>query len=327
MNDDAVAPVIAVMLILAAVVTVFAVFNGIYVPSLKQAAETEHLRNVEASFQKFSSDIDQAVSSRENALALSEPVQLGGGDIFLNTLRSGGSIAIKEEDTPACYLILSTGDGLVMRNGTMVNISYHSVGNFWQDQGYRWQYGYLNVTKYENRQAPVSYATMGDVNKGFTGNGSLAVFAGSFSDIRYTRNQTLLQNTTPTADNRFFFSPQENVCSGIVLRLVNMSASPDLPFASGNGFGTLQLKTRVFPEEFYGVNSITLVSGGKPFGNATVRIWNESFSALAGICRNNVGYNPDPGWSGDGYSTYTISQQVSPVNVTLNTVSLEIGVR
>ena len=57
MKDDGVAPVIAVMLILAVAVTFLAVFNGIYIPSLKQSAEIDHIQNVEAAFLKFSSDI------------------------------------------------------------------------------------------------------------------------------------------------------------------------------------------------------------------------------------------------------------------------------
>ena len=58
MKDDGVAPLIAVMLILAVAVTFLAVFNGIYIPSLKQSAEIDHIQNVEAAFLKFSSDIN-----------------------------------------------------------------------------------------------------------------------------------------------------------------------------------------------------------------------------------------------------------------------------
>ena len=325
MRDDAVAPVIAAMLILAAVAMVFAVFNGVYIPSLKQAAETEHLHTVETSFQQISSDIGQAVALRENSLAMSEPVQLGGGDIYLNQFRSAGPRSVINEDRPAYYLVLDTAEGPVLMNGTMVNISYNPVGNFWQDQGYRWQYGFLNVTKYGKKQAPLSYSTMAEVNNEFNGSGSLAAFAGSFGDVQYTLNQTYFQNSTPTPDNRLVFSPRPGNCSAIVLRTVNISASPDHPFASGNGVGRLELRTRLIAEEYYGVNSITMISDMKPFGNATAKAWNESFSALAERCFNNIGYNPDKDYSGESYSTYTVSQQVSPVNVTLNTLSIEIG--
>ncbi|MDD1691029.1 MAG: hypothetical protein LUQ66_10250 [Methanoregula sp.] len=324
MNDDAVAPVIAVMLILAAVATLFAIFNGIYIPSLKQASETEHLRNVESSFQQFASDIERVVADRRDGMTLNEPVQMGGGDIFLNTLKSGGSLAVTNEKMPVYYLILDTDGGLIMRNGTIVNISYDPVGNFWQDQGYRWQYGFLNVTKYRSRQAPISYSTMDDVYNDFNGTGSLATFAGSFSDSEYTLNQTLFQNTTPTTNNQFTFSPWGGNCSGIVLWAVNISASPDHAFTSSNGFGRLELMTNISTEHYYGVNNITLASDRRPFSNATIRNWNESLTTMVGSCGNNVEYNP--GRSGDGFSTFSIRQQVSPIDVSLNIVNIEIGV-
>ncbi len=150
MKDDAVAPVIAVMLILAAIVTFLSVWNAVYVPSMKQSAEVGHLQNVESAFLHFSSDIERAASTRQDDLTLSEPVQLGGGDFFFNTLRSSGSLSVQNEQKPIYYLTLYDGTGTVVGelDGTLVNISYEPQGNFWQEQGYRWQYGYLNVTKY-----------------------------------------------------------------------------------------------------------------------------------------------------------------------------------
>jgi hypothetical protein len=328
MRDDAVAPVIAVMLILAAVATLFVIFNGAYIPSLKEAAEIEHIRNVESSFQQVTSYIGQVVALRQNSLTVSEPVQLGGGDIFLNSLKSGGSLSVITEDKPVYYLILNADKGnQVIMNGTIVNITYTSVGNFWQDQGYRWQYGFLNVTKYGTKQAPISYSTMSEVDNEFNGSGTLAAFASSFGDVTYSANQTYYQNATPTSDNRFSFSPRQGNCSRLVLTAVNITASPDYSFTSGNGDGRIEMSSRIIPQEHYGVTSITIVSDMKPFGTATASAWNESFSALAETCKNNIEYNPDKDYSGEGYNTYTVSQQVSPVNVTLNIVSIGIGVR
>jgi hypothetical protein len=322
MKDDAVAPVIAVMLILAAAVTFLTVWNGIYIPSMKQSAEVGHLQNVESAFLHFSSDIERAVSARQN-LTLSEPVPLGGGDFFFNTLRSSGSISVQDEHKPVYYLTLDdeTNEDKII-NGTLVNISYNPVGNFWQDQGYRWQYGYLNVTKYRIKQTPLGYDTMTDVSNGFEGSGSLAIFAGSLAGADYTLNQTPLQNASPTTDNRFTFSPQPDTCSGIVIRAVTFSVSPDHPFISGNGFGTLELASTVTSVPYYGVQKISIGSGGEPFGNATFRNWNSSFTTLAGACKNNI----EPGDSYDGFNSYTVLQKVSPVNVTLNIINIEVGV-
>lgn len=328
MNDDAVAPVIAVMLILAVVATAFAIFNGVYIPSLKQAAEIEHLQNVESSFQHFSSDIERAVAERRDQTTLSEPVPLGGGDIFFNPLRSAGSLLVMNESDPVYYLTLETESGTVRFNGTMVNISYDPVGNFWQDQGCRWQYGYLNVTKYGTKQSPLSYSRMTDVNNEFTTSGSpLAGFAGSFGSVEGSRNSTQL----PVYDangNITSYSPRDGNCSTIVITAVTLSASPDHPFVSGNGLGKLELGTQILPDEkMFSVRSITIGSNKRPFGNATVTTWNKSFSALQrDQCFNNIGYLPDPDNSA-GNDTYIVSQQVSPVNVSLRIVSIGIGVK
>lgn len=324
MRDDAVAPVIAVMLILAALVTFLSVWNAVYIPSMKQSAEVEHIQNVESAFMHFSSDIERAVSTRQDRLTMSEPVQLGGGDFFFNTLRSSGSLSVQNEQKPVYYLTLYDKTGAVIgeMDGSLVNISYEPQGNFWQDQGYRWQFGYLNVTKYRKRQSPLKYYTMTNVNNEFKSTGSLATFAGSFGGIDYTVNQTLIQNSTPTPDNRFAFSPRAGNCSSIILWAINLSASPDHSFVSSNGFGTLQLKSSVTSVPYEGVSTITIGSNREPFGNATFRNWNSSFTPLDGTCENNILYHPES--SGDGFSLYTIEQQMSPVKVTVNVVNIDV---
>jgi len=325
MNDDAVAPVIAVMLILAVLVTFLSVWNAVYVPSMKQSAEVSHLQNVESAFLHFSSDIERAASTRQDDLTLSEPVQLGGGDFFFNTLRSSGSLSVQNEQKPIHYLTLYDEAGGVLGelDSTLVNISYEPQGNFWQDQGYRWQYGYVNVTKHHRLQSPLKYFTMTNVKNEFGEGGSLATFAGSFGDAEYTVNQTLFQNATPALDNEFTFSPRAGNCSSIVLLGVNLSASPDHPFISSNGFGTLQLKTAVTSVPYYGVSTITIGSDQEPFGNATFQRWNESFTTLAVTCGSNIQYHPE--YSGDDFSLFTLEQRVNPVNVMLNVVNIEIS--
>jgi hypothetical protein len=327
-TDDAVAPVIAVMLILAVAATAVAIFNGVYIPSLKQEAEIEHLRTVESSFQHFSSDIERAVSEGNDRVTVSEPVQLGGGDVFLNPLRSGGSLTVMNEEDPVCTVSLYDSSGTLVgeMNSTLVNISYEPSGNFWQDQGYRWQYGYLNVTKYGGkRQGPLGSATMTEVENGFNGTGTLAAFAKSFGRAEYTVNRTLYQNMTPTPDNRFAFTAPDGVCSRIELRAVNLSTSPGRSFSSGNGFGRLGLESRRAQTDYPDIIAIKINSSMGPFGNATFRNWNESFTAMARDCRNNIEYVDDPLFSGEGFSVFSVRQQVSPVNVTLRIVAIGAG--
>jgi hypothetical protein len=198
MRDDALAPVIAVMLILAAIVTFLSIWNAIYVPSLKESAEVDHLHNVETSFVHFSSDIDQAVSSHQDGLDFTEPVQLGGGDTMVNPLKSSGTLTVVQDRNTSrvgentLYTITfynSTSSVIGELNGTLVNFSYEPVNNFWQDQGYRWQFGYINVTKYGTLSTPYSYSTMDKVINE-TESGSLATFAKSFGAVYYSANRT-----------------------------------------------------------------------------------------------------------------------------------------
>ncbi|WP_062397620.1 hypothetical protein [Methanogenium cariaci] len=78
-DEEAVAPVVAVMLVLAVVVTFLAVYNASIVPSLKAEAEVMHIGgDVEESFLRFAADIDSAAGMKR-PVQLSESLVLGGG--------------------------------------------------------------------------------------------------------------------------------------------------------------------------------------------------------------------------------------------------------
>jgi hypothetical protein len=324
MKDDAVAPVIAVMLILAASVTFLSIWNAVYVPSMKQSAEVEHLKNVESAFVQFSSDIETAVSMKKG-LSFSKQVQLGGGDFIFNSLRSSGSLHVQNEPYPIYSITFynETNGVIGGMNGTLVNFSYEPVGNFWQDQGYQWQYGFINVTKYGTRQTPLRYYNMTNVNNQFEEGRSLAAFARSFGAIEHTKNQTsqvictqIQANTTPNCT----ISQITGNCSSIVLWAVTLSASPDRQFVSSNGFGTLELKSTVTPFQYPDVSKISFGYNQESFRNGTFKTWNSSFLTINGTCPGNILYFPK-----DDSLDIVIQQHVSPVNITLNIVDIEIS--
>lgn len=331
MRDDAVAPVIAVMLILAALVTFLAVFNGIYIPSLKQSTEIDHLGHVEEAFYRFSSDAAVAGTSGRDGLSFTEPVQLGGGDVVFNPLKSGGSLSVRTEEAPVYRLMLYNESGGVIdaANGTMVAVAYEPQGNFWQDQGYRWQYGFLNVTKYGSRESPLAYDTMDDVSEALGDPATpVAAFARSFGFAQGVANTTPVQNETPRSDNRIVFSVPAGTCSGLALRTVSMNVSPDHAFSSGNGFGTLALTTNVTSTTYTGVAWIAVSPGttgsgpGAAFGNATLQGWNATLSSLnATTCRNNLFFTD----TGDGTLWYEVSP-ADPASITLERVEIHVGV-
>ena len=329
MKEDALAPVIAVMLILAAIVTFLSIWNAIYVPSMKESAEIEHLHNVEESLEKFSSDIDYAASSHQNNLVFSEPVQLGGGDFMFNLLKSSGTLNVQNKDSPVYnltfYNTMPYSSPLVIGelNGTLVNFSYEPVSNFWQDQGYSWQYGYLNVTKYGTLCTPLSYDTMDNVINATEGSGSLATFAKSFATVDYTVNQTGILNTLSGLS-----SPNRN-CTSLVLWAVNVTASPDHSFISSNGNGMFKLTsdinfTTIPLDSQQSVTNITFMSDQEQFGNATVEGLNETFFNKVIPTCNNIVTDSDTNDALHQYQYDIINQQESPVNVTLNVVEIRV---
>ena len=325
MRNDAVAPIIAVMLILAAIVTLYSIWNAVYIPSMKESAEVEHLQDVETAFVHFSSDIDYAVSSHQDNLAFSEPVPLGGGDVVVNLIKSSGALRVQNEPKPEYSLNLTDGTGTTVAflNGTIVNISYEPVSNFWQDQGYTWQYGYINVTKNSGAlSTPLGYYNMTDVENEISRSGPLQTFAQSFVAVYATANTTPLQNTSVTTNNRFSFTPLSGSCSSLDIWAVNITASPDHNFVSSNGFGTIRLTTSVNRTSYEGIRNISLKSDNAIFGNPTLSSWNASFNALNSSCYNNIWYDPS---SAGNDTQWNINQISSPVTVNLHQVSVEIS--
>jgi hypothetical protein len=316
MRDDAIAPVIAVMLILAALVTLLSIWNAIYVPSMKESAEVEHLQNVETAFVHFSSDIDQAVSSHQDSLVFSEPVPLGGGDTLVNQLKSSGALSVQNESEPIYTLTLSGGGTQTTINGTIVNVSYEPVSNFWQDQGYTWQYGYINVTKNNGElSTPLNYYNMTDVQNEITSPGSLQTLAQSFVAVSATANTTPLLTTNG-------YSVQNGNCTSIDILAVNVSASPQHNFVSSNGFGTLKLTSSVNTASYPDITDVSLGSANVVFGNVTLGSWNQSFENIYAICPNNIGEgNPTDG----NTIQWNVIHGVSPVTVTLHQVNIVVS--
>jgi hypothetical protein len=143
MNDDAIAPVVAVMMILVVTVTLLSIWNAIYLPDLKQQAEMEHLKEVENSFVDIDESIRKMIIFQSNG-ELTESIPLGGGDIMLHQAKSGGVLSIREYDKP----IVTIKNGGLTYNASMIkNISYTPSSNFWLNQGYEWKDGVINVTK------------------------------------------------------------------------------------------------------------------------------------------------------------------------------------
>ena len=163
MTDDALAPVIAVMLILAVGVTVFAVYTSTYLPGLKQQAEVEHGKEVESGFTRFSSDIDNAVASGKPDITYSEQIPLGGGDILVNSIKSSGTVRVRNESLGTITIngSLNSSVSIPPIPLSLITYSYTPEGNFWVNQSYDWEHGYINVSR-GTRSTPLQYDSMDD---------------------------------------------------------------------------------------------------------------------------------------------------------------------
>lgn len=300
MTDDAVAPVVAAMLILAIGVTFFAAWNAYYVPSMKAQSEITHIKDVETGFLRFSSDIESAASLKRS-MQLSELIPLGGGEFTFDPVKSGGSLMIQNDTYGYMRIIINGTNATPAINFLhLSNYSYQPVNNFWQDQGYVWSYGYVNVTK-DTLSTPLQSTNMSDVDYGLTG----ALFS---------------LETVPWPDD-----PTQ--CSQINVYSVNITPEAGYTFESGNGNGLLVLNSSIMTQQFTNVTNLTIsVNHNLPDGfqsaiwnnvNESANALNESANGGIPICRNIVVYQS---------SSRTIQLLFDPIpNMTLNRKITEIS--
>ncbi len=257
-NDEAIAPVVAVMLILVVIVTLLSIYNATYLPGLKQSAEIQHLHDVEEGILKFGSDIETAASLKRNDISFSQQIPLGGGDILLNSLKSGGRLQVQQEDEP--YLTITIAARPQPIDLFLVNFSYWTVNNFWVDQGYTWQYGYVNITQNpESGGTWLQHATKDDVNK----------IVDSFG-------QTLI-TITDEGDQT-------------VIEVVNFTAD-DKRFSSGNGVGMLKLNAMTDMEgtQYSNTTIDFVISPNTPlYNNLLGRIENKSVPVNLSLKFTNI---------------------------------------
>ncbi|MBO5367212.1 hypothetical protein J6A32_01165, partial [Methanocorpusculum sp.] len=141
-KDDAVSPVIALMLILAILATCMAVYTTTYVPGLKQQDEITHTGEVKLAFMRFASDIDNVIAQGKPAV-YTEVLELGGGDVPLSPTKSSGTIEINTSKIGTYKVGSETKD----LNG--IAVTYTPSFTAWEKQGYVYQNGVVWITKEE----------------------------------------------------------------------------------------------------------------------------------------------------------------------------------
>ena len=143
-KDDAVSPVIALMLILAILATCLAVYTTTYVPGLKQQDEITHSGEVKLAFERFASDIDNLIALGKPAV-YTEVLELGGGDVPLSPTKSSGTIEINTT-VIGNYMV-----GSETKELKGIEVSYTPSFTAWEKQGYLYKNGVVWIVKDEKK--------------------------------------------------------------------------------------------------------------------------------------------------------------------------------
>ncbi|QYZ80325.1 hypothetical protein E2N92_13245 [Methanofollis formosanus] len=214
-QDEAVSSVVGLMLVLAIIATVLAIYSATYLPGLKQQSEIVHTHEVQDAFARFGGEIEHAVAQK-SWCRLSESFALGGGDVLLSPGKSSGTLLVSEGEPLLAEVFFNEIEGAAS-NASLVSIAYQPSFTTWEPQGYTWQYGYINVTKGE-KETPLHDYTMDEVKA--------PPFARSFVEIRDE-------------------SPQgSGACTNLTVTLVKMHPG-DKATVTGNGMANLCLVSTV----------------------------------------------------------------------------------
>ena len=291
-NDEAVSTVIAMMLILGIIATLIAIYSATYLPGLKQQSEIEHSRDVANAFVRFGSDIDYVVSQKK-AARFSEPFSLGGGDVLLSPVRSSGLVTIGEERPLVNVTVTNQTGERMTGNVSLVDVSYVPSFTTWEPQGYRWEYGFVAVTK-DNVTVPQSsgYNTM-DEALGKRG----VEFLGSVIDLN------------PSGAN-------------LEITATNLTRKEDEFYITGSGIATIEVNATTLPK--LSLDEVTeivfedlIADGGVP---GMKEILKEKCEEVE---RKGVGATYIP--PGEGESSHKLTF-TSSVTVTLRIVNVEVSV-
>ena len=305
--EEAVAPVIALMLILAVVATFISLYSTEYLPGLKEQSEIAQVTEVKEAFMDFSNDIDHIVSDKKGA-SYGHTIPLGAGDVIMSPEKSSGTLTVSNAGT--IFEICNTSSGDSVSSAAMVKAEFKPSYTFWEGQGYSWQYGYINVTK-DDIEVPLEDYTMADV----TGSEEFSAFAESFINFE---------------DAGFYNSTSgETELSLLEIDLITL-LSGEKNFVSGNSAAVLKILSRDNATSF---NTSYL---SFRFKNSTGSDVMPEFSAFLfdkiedemETLHDSYGNVPSPEVTrvSDGYDTIVLDMSESPLSISVGIDSLEVVV-
>lgn len=313
--EDGVASVVALMLLLAVLVTFLSLYATTYLPALKEQAEIEQVAGVKEAFMRFDNDIEHVLSEKK-AASYGETIRLGGGDILLSPGRSSGTVSAGTMER-LFDLTASDSTGKSMQVlSNMTAVSYDPSFSFWEGQGYSWQYGYINVTK-AKKSTPLSYNTMAEVSKNRIGG-----YAGRFLELAGTADKSdpsYLKELAVTA-----------------ITFVNGSVTGERMEVSGNGACTLRINAdvNVSTIQLDGTAPLTVKIPDSPFREALNSSIRSRLTELSKMYDNmecvpvSAGGECAPVYPGDNGDTYIMNADPGhPVTLILNNITISVYVQ
>jgi len=226
-NDDAVSSVVALMLLLAVIATFLSLYATTYVPGLKEQSEIDRTNTVKEAFVGFSSDVEHIVYKKAGGVSYGYSVPLGAGDVLMSPEKSSGMLSVKDLGKFAWIDATQNVGGVdvvtEIANCSMVSVAFEPSYSFWEEQGYVWQYGYINVTK-GARATPLEAYNMTDVLDP----------ASEFSFSPFARQFIEFETKDDGSGNLL----------NLMVTVVNITPGQST-FTSGNGHAMLKVKAEV----------------------------------------------------------------------------------
>lgn len=302
-NDDAVSSVVALMLLLAVIATFLSLYATTYVPGLKEQSEIDRTNTVKEAFVGFSSDIERIVYKKAGGVSYGYSIPLGAGDVLMSPEKSSGMLAVRNLGNFTDIYV----DSDLVANCSMVNVTFEPSYSFWEEQGYVWQYGYINVTK-GVRTTPLEAYTMDDVLNSAS-EFSFSPFARQFIE---------------------FETKDDGIGSLLNLTVTAVSIIPgQSTFTSGNGHAVLRVRTDETPPltyinpqwlNFTFTNSTDMVPSNF---SADLADKTEDYLKQLDLDYGNV--EPPSRIPGDAGQPDTITLELSGVEVTVRTLTVYVS--
>ncbi|MGB9927500.1 MAG: hypothetical protein ACPK85_03725 [Methanosarcina sp.] len=214
-SESAAATVIAAVLLLSIIFTIFAIVRIGYVPEWKTNAEKIHMDIVQKDMVELKSSIDMIVRSMNSpdypgqTYPVTVPFTLGGGEIpILEPSKSSGALSI---NTEPCHITITrnssiTGSPQILADLTLGGVTCHSNNKQYVDQDYRYENGALILRQ---------------------GNKSLMKQTPSFIiyETKEGNYNVLIQTINIVGDNKTFFS---NSDTSLRLKGIKFESNPTI---------------------------------------------------------------------------------------------------